>query len=81
MVAAQRGETIEEKVVETPEVEVTTNTVEVPKVEATTQIVEAPEKTEAEVIQEEVAVEFRKTEETAAEMATVDIDTLAVASE
>ncbi len=43
MIAAQRGETIEETVVETPEVEATAEVVEAPEVEATTEVVEAAE--------------------------------------
>ncbi len=94
MMAAQRGETIEETAVETPEVEATTETVETPEVEATTETVETPEveattetvvealeETETGVTQEEVAVESQKTEETTAEMATVDTDTSAIALE
>ncbi len=68
--------------VETPEVEATTETVETPEVEATTEtVVEALEETETGVTQEEVAVESQKTEETTAEMATVDTDTSAIALE
>ena len=43
MMAAQRGETIEETAVEAPEVEANTEAVEAPEVEANTEAVETPE--------------------------------------
>ncbi|MDJ0519642.1 MAG: S1 RNA-binding domain-containing protein [Trichodesmium sp. MO_231.B1] len=81
MMAAQRGETIEETVeaseveataetVEAPEVEATAETVETPEVEATAETVEAPEvEATAETVEapEVEAVESQKTKETTAD--------------
>ncbi|MCL2924513.1 MAG: S1 RNA-binding domain-containing protein [Trichodesmium sp. MAG_R04] len=80
MMAAQRGETI----AEAPEVEATVEASEAPEVEATVEASEAPEveaTVEAAEVLEEVTVEPQKTEETTAQIATVDEETSEAALE